>query len=228
MNKKYLIKENGKVTIVTDDGDIIEREEKYTKNTGKILSLENTVESIENKINLFKKELRRLETEKKISKSLLISIAIALLISIATTLLVLIGITLLIPKSPMLGVLKILLSCFSIGGIITGIPGIVTLVKNKKRAAKLTKKIPELSHEKKKTEKMIANLSQDKTKLEPIDKNTFIDVEPAYTYNFDSSDYFITKYQIAKRTEEMSSSRSKKRTRKLERKRNNINREYEV
>ena len=56
MNKKYSINEEGIVSVLTDNGEII-REEKFNKNTEEILALENVIESLNNKTNWFNQEI---------------------------------------------------------------------------------------------------------------------------------------------------------------------------
>ena len=202
MNKKYMVDLEGKVTVVTDEGEIIERDN-YTKYTDEILSLENVVESLETKINIFKDRLKQHQSNKQNRKMEMIIIPITVL---ALTVAVL-----LLSQS---------LEVAGLMGLI-GIPvcllyetiSVISYFKSNNKEKVCAQRIKEELHRVEKIKKRINMFSKNKAIEVPTETNKFIDVKSIYDFNFDPSDYFIEKYQIDKTTKQMSKGHVK--TRKL-------------
>lgn len=209
MNKQYKVDPEGNMIVVTDTGKVIYREDKHTKNTDEILSLENVVESLEKKKDYFKDELDILKKEHNNNiKS----------ISSYTPICFLVGVFLIIIyKSFSLNILLIFLSSLTAAFIATFIPDILKLINDNNEIKKHHQKINIESHRLKKIKKRIDALTKDTTpsKEERTDnKRTtdFIDVKPISNY-YDASDYFIMNYIIDKKTK--NENPSKKKVRKL-------------
>lgn len=188
MNKKYIVTPEGKVTVVTDTGEKIDKKDKYTKNTDEILSLENVVELIENKVNNLKKYLKETKIKIKDNKSTIITMPIFFLVSL--------GLVSLVTNSLVLT--TGLGFAFVVGGIIFLTPEVIKLIKGKKNIKEYEEKISGESHRINKITKRINTLSEDKTPVRAEKVNKLIDVKTISNFNFDASDYFIEQYQADK------------------------------
>lgn len=208
MNKKYIINEEGIVTVKTDKEEIIKRIDKYNKNTAEILALENVIESLNNKISWFDKEI--IDLKNKINHNVFFMIA-QFILSLLLILILNLFMTNLITLNSLLilGLIEI-----SLISTITS-----KTIKHKNKIKKYNKKIKHINHIIKKANKKIETLSKDKTPVEIEKVNEYQEVSNIYDYNFDASDYFIHRYNIDKRTQEFNN--SNKKVRKLT-KTNNI------
>ena len=198
MNKKYIINEEGIVTVKTDKEEIIKRIDKYNKNTSEILALENVIESLNNKISWFDKEI--IDLENKINHNVFFMIA-QFILSLLLILILNLFMTNLITLNSllMLGLIEI-----SLISTITS-----KTIKHKNKIEKYNKKIKHINHIIKKANKKIETLSKDKTPVEIEKVNEYQEVSNIYDYNFDASDYFIHRYNIDKRTQEFNNSNKK-------------------
>ena len=206
MNKKYSINEEGIVSVLTDNGEII-REEKFNKNTEEILALENVIESLNNKTNWFNQEIINLKDKIKYNMLFMISqIIISVFLILIFNLLSLNLITL--NSLLIIGLTEI----FLISTIA------MKILKYENKIEKYNKKINHINSIINKANKKINNLSVNNTKTKIEKTNEYQDVKVIYEYNFDSNDYFINKYNIDKRTQEFTNPKSK--VRKLTKKSN--------
>lgn len=195
MNKQYIVNEDNRVSVVTDNGDVIERVEEYTDNTKEILSLENYQEQLENKVNFLNNRLNERNNALRKKKKDIKNINRLLLL-----LLCLLGfITLAIPNNLCLG---LLISFIPMGMVIKFLENSFIKREEKKKDT-LSSDINTRKEQLEKVKRKIESLSKDKSLKGVVEHNTFIEVEPLYNYNFDVKDYFMEKYLIDKRTKEM-------------------------
>lgn len=197
MNKKYTVGEDGNVIVITTEGETIEKGI-YTKNTDEILSLENAAESINTTINIFKNRLEEHRTNKKIKKQLMIIIPVPLILFV---------------------IFEALLGSLSIAGtvglicmpayLLAEIINLISYLKSNKKEQIYNKKIIEGTQRVNKINKRIDTLSQDKTQVERNSNVMFTEIKSIYDFNFDPTDYFIERYQIDKRSKEMSKGHKK-------------------
>lgn len=199
MNKSYMVDNNGTVTVVTDSGTLKVREDKYTKNTAEILSLENYKELKEAKKRILEHRISNLINNKKTTKTTMIFLPTTLFFFIAILLL----------SSTPLTYIKIMFLIFSIA---TTLIETALLIELKKTDKKIKQVNPLLVNEKetiKKINKKINILKEDKKKIKKEPGPIFTDVKKIYEFKFDASDHFIEQYQIDKRTNEMNHSKQK-------------------
>lgn len=203
MNKKYNVDLEGNVIVLNEKGKEIQRNDKYTKNTDEILSLENLSEGLENKINNFKSTLEELKETNKDNKNNIVILTLLFVCGL--------GITFISPITLFLiKILAIIATIISIPLILTEIKKLIT---NNKEINKYEKRILENSYKVNKIKKRIATLLKEQTPILQGNHNEFTDVKSIYNLNLDPIDYFIENYQIGKRANEMK--HSKKKVRKL-------------
>ena len=198
MNKKYTVGEDGNVIVVTDKGETIGKGI-YTKNTDKILSLENAAESINRKINIFKDRLKEHIENKKIMKNSMVLTPIILILFVSF-------ISLISGSLSIAGTIG--LFCIP-AGLIAEIRSLISYIKSKKKEQIYNKKIIEETQRVNKINKRINALSQDKTQIERNNNVMFTEIKSISDFNFDAADYFVEKYQIDKRSKQMSKGHKK-------------------
>jgi len=215
MNIKYKTDSDGNLVVINENGELIVREDKYTKNTDLILSLENIIKLLEKKSNYFRERQDEIKTEYKNNQKNIIIYTIVSFLSISFLILIysIFSIT----------ILNILMSIFLCSYISTLIPDILILLKNNKELKEYTKKINIENHKIKKINKRIDMLSNNANAIKKqtdnhinIDKvNDYIEVKNIPNY-YDASDYFIMNYTINKYN------KTKEKTRKLTKEDNRI------
>lgn len=201
MNKKYMVNAKGLVVVVTDTGEVIETNEVYTKNTNEILSLENLRERYEIKNRIL---INGIKEKTDIIKAAKLVMMILPLIAIPIFLLIL-----LMSSAPIAAYLFLMPACL-IATILVEIFEFLDIIRNKKKLNKLNNLMNINNQRIKKITKKIDVLKSDKERISQEISETFIDVERTFDYNFDSVDYFIEKYQVDKRTREMTGNKIKK------------------
>lgn len=196
MNQKYMINENGIVTVVTNDGTIIERKEPYTESTTTILSLENLAESIESKINYLEKRISDLNNS--IRHKIKIIRYANILLTLSTFVLLILGVAFVSKLF-----LILILSSIPIAIIIKKIENII-IEKDKTQRNSYNKRIQEEVSRLNKINRRINSLPKEKIAIVETKINVYNEVKSLDNNNIDASDYFVENYLINKRTEEMS------------------------
>ena len=216
MNKQYIVDIDGKVLVITDQNELVERNDIYTENINTILSLENLSELLSDKIHLFEKRINELNNSIRTKNKTMRLLNISLIL--LSFILIIIGIAVSEKLS-----LIVSISIIPLSVIIKKIEDLI-VDKDKKTRNKYQKKLQEETHKKNKIEKRINSLPKEKATIEEEKINTYIDIKPIENYNIDTSDYFIEKYLIDKRVEQMT--QGKKKVKKKTNTGNNL--EYEI
>lgn len=215
MNKKYTRDLEGNIKVITEKGEVIEKEYPYTKNTDEILSIENFIENLQTKVNIFRNESNKAKKQKKDSRKIIIIIPMLIFI---------ISIILTITLLPPLEYLPlIVLSLLGVTTILE-IPFIIKNIKSSNRIETCDSKIDELTYQINKAQKRINALLQDKTVIEDKPVEELIEVKNDYNFYFDPEDYFVEKYRIDKRAREIlkQQPKGKKKVRKPSKENTNI------
>lgn len=195
MNKQYMVDEEGRLTIIKDNGEIVTREF-YTNVTDNILCLENVIETLENQMKYFSKQISKLNNSIKSKLKIIRYLDISLILLIFA--LLILGIA-------TYSKLYLIIAAISIP-VASIIKKIENNIINKEKIERdiYKQKASEREKQINKINKKIHFLTEKQEIINAKQINEPIEISPTEEYIIDPSNYFVESYLIARRTHEIS------------------------